>query len=152
MIDLNLLDGKDFLKVKPIEHRSHIWDPVRKKWIRTTPEEIVRQLLIHHLISQEQYPKGLIKVEKKLRVNTLSKRCDILVLNKAGNPFLLVECKAPNISISQSVFEQVAIYNLALEVPYLLVTNGRQTFCCSMDYEKRDYRYLNQVPKFGTYD
>ncbi len=148
MIELELLSLKDRLRFKSIENRTHLWDIVRKKWIRVAPEELVRQLLIHHLILHESYPKGLIKVEKKLKVHQLVKRCDVLVLDKQGSPFLLIECKAPHINISQSVFDQVAMYNISLEVPYLLVSNGSQTFCCLMNYQNKSYQYIKRIPEF----
>jgi len=134
MLQLNLLQYKDRLKVKTVKRKKYIYDPIRKKYLVLQPEEVVRQLILEHLISTLKYNHNRISVEKSLRVNTLLKRCDILIYDKAMNPWLLVECKAPEVPISQATFEQIARYNLPLKVDYLFVTNGIQSYCCKMNY------------------
>ena len=110
-----------------------IHDPIRRKYLVQTPEETVRQLTVQYLIEEKGYPQNRISVEKALKVNELTKRFDILVFERAMKPFLLVECKAPNIPISQDTFRQIAIYNMPLSVRFLMVTNGNDTYCCEMD-------------------
>jgi len=125
-----------------------IFDPVRKKNVAATPEELVRQVIIQYLIREKSFPRSLLGIEISLVVNRLSKRCDI-VAYKGAQPMLLVECKAPSIKLSQDVFDQVARYNLTLRVPYLLVTNGTIAMCCKIDLEKSSYEFLEQLPEFG---
>jgi hypothetical protein len=103
---------------------------------------------VQDLSREKSYNQTRIKIEKGLKVNTLSKRCDVLVYRPDLRPFLLVECKAPQVKITQDTFEQIARYNMPLQVPYLLVTNGLQSFCCAIDYEQRDYEYLEEIPAF----
>jgi hypothetical protein len=90
----------------------------------------------------------LIAVETGLKYNQLQKRADILVYDKLANPFMLVECKAPEIKITQDTFDQVARYNMAFKVKFLIVTNGMDHFCCSMDYSASTYQFLKEIPTF----
>lgn len=113
-----------------------------------TPEEWVRQHIIHYLIEEKNYPISLIAVEKKVTVNKLTKRTDILVFNTKGNPHIVVECKAPTIKITQDTFDQIARYNLKLEANYLIVTNGLTHFYAYMDLEKECYVFLENIPKY----
>ena len=87
-------------------------------------------------------------VEYPLQYNGMNKRADIICFQKEGKPMLLVECKSANVSISQKVFDQIARYNFDLRVPYLVVTNGLQHFCCEMNYEENSYRFLEEIPVF----
>ncbi len=125
MIDLELMQYKDLVQVKKIEGKTHVFDPLRKKWLVLQPEELVRQLFVQYLLRGKGYNFTRIKVEKSLKVNGLDRRCDLLVYDAAIRPFLMVECKAPQVDISQETFRQIAWYNLPLQVPYLAVTNGR---------------------------
>jgi type I site-specific restriction endonuclease len=127
-----------------------IFDPVRKKWVAPTPEENVRQQLIHYLHTQKAVPLSLIGVEKSLKVNNLPKRYDVVVFSNEGKPLLLAECKAPRIVLDNAVFEQAARYNLALHAPYLLITNGAQTYCCRVDFATQGVTFLAEVPSYGT--
>src|SRR5690554_7513928 len=105
-----------------------IFDEIRKKFLVLTPEEWVRLHVVQFLIREHKYAKGLINVEKQLKVNNLSKRYDVVVFNKNGSVFMIVECKAPSVPIDQVTFDQVARYNLALKAQYLMVTNGLQHY------------------------
>lgn len=118
--------GKDGDSVK-------IFDIIRGRYVSLTPEEWVRQHLLHFLLVDRSYPKGLIAVEKSLKVGTLDKRFDILVYDREHHPILLAECKAPEIPLDQLVFDQAARYNRTLQVPYLLITNGLETKLCRVD-------------------
>lgn len=127
---------------------SKIFDIVRRKFVALTPEEWVRQHLLQYLASEKKVPKSLVAVEKILKVNGLPRRTDVLVYSKAMKKILLAECKAPSVKITQKVFDQAARYNLSLDVSYFVLTNGLQTYCCTMDHELRQYRFLEEVPEF----
>lgn len=146
MDDLNLPAFN--YRVKEIEGKLHIFDILRKKFLFLTPEEWVRQHVVHFLIEDYNYPKSLIRCEGGLDYNGLQKRSDILVHDRKGKPFLLVECKAAAVKMSQAVFEQVAIYNKTIEAPYIAITNGLKTFVCAIDQNTSKYTYLQDFPKF----
>lgn len=113
------------------------------------PEEWVRQHCILYLIKVKKYPISLINIEKELIVNGLKKRYDIVVFNSNGNIQLIVECKAPEITINQSTFDQIAQYNRTLRAQYLMVTNGLNHYYCQMDFENERYNFLNDIPDFN---
>ena len=138
------------LLVKSKENKSFIFDSVRKKWLILSPEEWVRQHCIHYLIDYKSYPLGLIQVEKKLKVNNLERRYDIIVFNRDGTINLLVECKRPNISITQKAFDQITQYNLSLSSDYLMITNGLNHYYCQMDLEQKKYIFLKDIPSFKS--
>lgn len=119
-------------RIEEREGAQCIFDEVRRKWVVLTPEEWVRQHILHYLIRQKGYPKSLIAVERGIELNGLQKRCDVVVFNTDGKPVMIVECKAPDEVVNQKVFEQIARYNLKLRVKYLWVTNGSYNFCCKL--------------------
>lgn len=135
-------------KIKSSEKKELIFDIVRKKYVVLTPEEWVRQHFIWFLIEEKKYPISLMTIEKKLLINHLTKRFDILIFDKNGNPFLLVECKAPTIKISQETFDQIARYNLSLDVKYLIITNGVEHFVCELDHKNKKYIFLKTIPNY----
>ena len=139
---------REFIKLKKEGQKTFIFDPIRKKYLVLAPEELVRQMVIQYLLNDKEVPKTRIGIEKGLTVNTLSKRCDILIYNKEMTPTLLIECKAPKVAINDKVFEQIARYNLPLKVQFLLVTNGISTYCCKMDYDNQRYTFLNEIPSW----
>ncbi len=149
MLRLNL-PNYDF-KMKTEQGSRQIFDPVRKKMVKLDPEEWVRQNLIQFLNKDKNYPISLMAVEKGLTVNKLSKRFDILCYNNDSKPLLLVECKAPSVKISQDAFDQISIYNLQFKVPFLLVSNGLEHYCCQLDYEKNSYSFLSEIPDYQNY-
>ena len=148
MLEIDFSQYHSNLKIKREEKKSFIFCFIRKKYLVLTPEELVRQTIIHYLISEQNFSKNKIAVEKQLMVNELKKRCDILTFDKTLTPFLLIECKATNVQISQDTFRQIAWYNMPLKVPYLMVSNGIQTFCCSMDYQNNSYQFIREIPYF----
>lgn len=133
---------------KEEEGKVLIFDIVRKKYIKLTPEEWVRQHLVHFLIYERGCPSGLIAVERGLTHNRIKRRTDVVVYNRQLQPWLIAECKAPEVRITQDTFNQIARYNMALQVPLLLVTNGIYHFCCKIDYNLQDYSYLPDIPHF----
>ncbi len=145
-IDLNLHEYKSYLKVKDVEGKKFILDPIRKKYILLQPEELVRQLLLAYFINGNIYPKNLIQVEKMISVNQMKKRFDIVVYDKSIQPFLLVEVKAHTWRINQSTLDQVAIYNMTMQAPFLLVTNGVTTYCAAINFDERTYNFIDHIP------
>ena len=136
-------------KLKQIDGKPYIFDLLRRKYVRITPEEWVRQHVVHLLINQYQYPKSLIKTEGGVVLNTLQKRTDLVVFDRAGQPFLVVECKAPHIPLSQAVFDQIARYNHVHKAPYLFITNGLTHYCCGIDHETVSLTFLDDFPAYS---
>ena len=135
-------------RFKNSENKVLIFDEIRKKFVALTPEEWVRQHVVKFLLDEKKYPKSYINVEKNIKINGLTKRYDIVVFNPDGSIFLLVECKAPEVSITQNVFDQIARYNLKLNAQYLMVTNGLNNYFCQMDFENEKYIFLKELPPF----
>ena len=135
-------------RFKNSENKISIFDTIRKKFVVLQPEEWVRQHCVQFLVKEKKYPKSLVNVEKELKVNDLKKRYDIVVYNPNGSIRLIVECKAPNVSISQSTFDQIAQYNLVLNASYLMVTNGINHYYCVMDFKEKCFLFLKDLPDY----
>lgn len=133
-------------RFKSSENKLSIFDEIRKKFILLTPEEWVRQNVVQYLLQEKKYPKSLVNVEKVIRINDLVKRYDIVIYNSDGSIFLLVECKASDVKITQEAFNQIARYNLVLKAEYLMVTNGINHYFCKMDFENEKYIFLEDLP------
>ncbi|WP_375417649.1 type I restriction enzyme HsdR N-terminal domain-containing protein [uncultured Hymenobacter sp.] len=127
-----------------------IWDALRRKHVVLTPEEWVRQHVVHYLISHRGYPRGLLVLERGLRYNQRLKRTDLLAMNAAGQPLLLVECKAPAVKIDAAVVRQAATYNQTVGAPLLLLTNGLTHYCWRVDFEAGTNERLAEIPPFGA--
>ncbi|QWX85093.1 type I restriction enzyme HsdR N-terminal domain-containing protein [Cellulophaga sp. HaHaR_3_176] len=136
-------------RFKNNENKIYIFDVVRKKFVVLQPEEWVRQHVVHYLINDKKYPLSLINVEKQLTINSLKKRYDIVIFKPNGDIFLLVECKAPEIPITQITFDQIAKYNMQLQSEFLMVTNGMTHIYCKMDFEEEKYSFLENIPDFS---
>lgn len=132
-------------KIELKEGKEHIFDPLRKKWVRLTPEEWVRQNFLQYLLQVKQYPASLIAVEKEVVVGELKKRFDILVY-KNDQPWLLIECKEMNVPVTESVFHQLLRYQSALQASYIIITNGNETKGWST--KERGTPYLDSVPDY----
>jgi len=143
---LNLPEYK--FRFKEENGQSQIFDIFRKKYVVLTPEEWIRQNFLMYLVEEKNYPQSLISVEAGLKVYKRSKRTDIVVYDKQGIPLLIVECKAPNVKINQDVFDQIVRYNIALNVKYLVVTNGLDHYCCSLKSENNTYQFLQEIPDY----
>jgi hypothetical protein len=133
-------------KIKSEGKVMQIYDPLRKKWIVLTPEEWVRQNFVRFLTETKHYSSARLVVEKTLNINRMKKRCDALYYDVTGKPQLLIECKAPEVKITQRTFDQIARYNRVLNVPFLIVTNGMEHYCCTMDFENERYHFLREIP------
>ena len=146
MIDLSFPNYE--FRIKNKHNKKYIFDQIRKKFVLLTSEEWVRQNCIMFLINDKKIPKGLINVEKKIKINSLTKRYDIIVYKSNGSVFLLVECKSPDIIINQKTFNQIAIYNYEVVSDFLMVTNGIQNYYCSIDYSNQCYKFVKYFPKY----
>jgi len=136
------------LKTKLVEGTTQVFDQVRKKYLVLTPEEWVRQHFIHYLNQEKNYPLGLMGVEKMVKYNGMQTRADIVLYTTDGEPNMIVECKAPNVKITQEAFNQIAKYNFKLQVSLLVVTNGIQHFCCKMEYDSNEIKFLEEIPTY----
>lgn len=135
-------------KIQQSDGKAAIFDIIRKKYVALTPEEWVRQHLVHYLIGHLGYPRSLVRVESGLKVNRLDKRTDVVVYDRNACPLLVAECKSFKVSLSDAVFRQSAIYNSHLRAPYLLISNGLEHYCCRLNYEDASYKFLEVVPAY----
>jgi len=136
------------IKFKFIDNQKNIWCRVRKKYVVSQPEEKVRQEFIEYLHKEKSYPLSLMKVEKLVQYPNMLKRSDIIVYDRNGTAKMLIECKSPNVKISQSVFQQISEYNKTLHAPYLTVTNGKTHYCSKINFSSGDIKFLKDIPNF----
>lgn len=144
---LNLPEAS--LNIKEADGRMQVFDILRRRYVALTPEEWVRQHFIHYLVNCKGYPIALLANEISLRVGLLQKRCDSVLYGKDAKPVMIIEYKASHINITQKVFDQICRYNITMRVPYLIVSNGLQHYCCHVDIEKGTYSFLSDVPEYG---
>lgn len=130
---MDLIFPQHPLQIEEREGRSFIWDIIRRKWVVLQPEEYVRQALLHHLIEDHQISAGRIGVEREIRYNTMRRRFDLVVFDSMGKPFILCECKAPEVPLSQDTLNQIARYNVSFQAPHLLLTNGLSLLLFSLN-------------------
>lgn len=151
-VDKLQLPAFDYRIRKGKHTRDEIWDDFRKKYVPLTPEEWVRQHILHFLVTAKHYPASLIGVEVAVKVNRMQKRSDIVAFDLNGEPLMIVECKAPQVEITQEVFDQVAMYNLSFSGKYLLVTNGRAHFACEINHALKTWHFLPDIPDFINHE
>lgn len=137
--DMKLASGKDGIKV---------FDPLRKKYVALTPEEYVRQQFVAWLINDRHFNPALMANEIGIKVNDTKKRCDTVLFRPDGSPLIIVEYKAPDIKITQTVFDQIVRYNMTLRARYLVVSNGINHYCCVMDYSGDTYHFIPEIPDY----
>ena len=137
------------IKIGEKDGKRTIFDFLRRKYVALTPEEWVRQHFVHYLIEHKGYPKGLLSNEVELHIGGKSLRCDSILYNKVAAPQMIIEYKAPTVSLTQRVFHQISAYNLLLRVDYLVVSNGLQHVCCQMDYANQTYHFLQEIPDYS---
>lgn len=143
---LNLPDYP--LNVKKNGNRLLVFDRLRKRFVALTPEEWVRQHFVEYLIQEKQFPSALMGNEVSLTQNGIKRRCDTLVADRQGKPLVIVEYKAPEIEITQQVFDQIVRYNMVLRARYLMVSNGMTHYCCHIDYDNNTYVFLTDIPRY----
>ena len=146
MYKLNLPEVE--LSIKKEEGKVWIFDIIRKKYIVLTPEEWVRQHFIHFLINELKYPKALFRIEGALSYNRMQKRSDILVRDREGKPWMLIECKSPAIKLTQKAFNQVSVYNMTVGARYLAVTNGMVHYCFESTRPGEPTKFLSDFPSY----
>ncbi|MEO6548132.1 MAG: type I restriction enzyme HsdR N-terminal domain-containing protein [Ferruginibacter sp.] len=134
-------------KIRKLNDKEHIFDPFRKQWIMLTPEEWVRQNFLQYLTEVKKYPASLIAVEKEIRLGDLAKRFDIVVYGKDTRPWIIIECKEMNVSLTETVLNQALRYNISLNVPYIAITNG--THCYGFAVDHGELEELNDLPNFS---
>jgi hypothetical protein len=123
------------MKIKVVDNNTYVFDAIRKKWLLLTPEEKIRQLVVEYLINEKKIPKSLIALEKTITINNLTKRFDILVY-KESEPWLLIECKEPNVALNDATLQQILHYNHVLQVKYFAITNGKDLLVWSVETNK----------------
>lgn len=144
MIRLNLPDYQ--IKLSGTQEKPTIFDILRRKYVALTPEEWVRQHFIHYLIEHLDYPSALLANEVNLQIQNGKKlRADSVLYDRNLHPKMIIEYKAPSITLTQKVFDQISAYNLLLHVDYLVVSNGMESYCCKMDYDNQKYLLLNSI-------
>ncbi len=143
-LNLPAFDAKVIRK----DGRTAIFDIIRRRYVALTPEEWVRQHFVHYLIEHKGYPRSLIANEVQLNLNHTRKRCDTVLYRRDLTAQMIVEYKAPDVEITQAVFDQIGRYNLVLHVDYLVVSNGLRHYCCRMDYAQNRYQFLHDIPPY----
>lgn len=137
------------LRVTIKDDKELIFDSLRRKYVALTPEEWVRQNFVSFLINHKGYLAGLMNNEVSLVQNGIKRRCDTLVSDKYGNPIVIVEYKAPNVEITQKVFDQIVRYNYVFRAKYLIVSNGLNHYCCCINYDEGSYSFLKEIPSYA---
>jgi type I site-specific restriction-modification system R (restriction) subunit len=137
-------------RIKNENGKQLIFDILRRKFVRLTPEEWVRQNFVQFLIAEKNYPPSLMATEAGVNVNGNQQRADLVVFDRKGLPLLVAEFKAPEVKISQQTFDQIVRYNMQLKVGYLIVSNGLTHYCCAIDYASNSYAFIPEIPDFAA--
>jgi len=147
MLQLNLPEYN--FRIKKIDEKLLIFDSQRRRYVSLTPEEWVRQHFLRFLIEEKGYPAAYLAVEKQLSMNGMKKRCDAILYNEQALPILIIELKAPNVPITQTTFDQVAVYNAKLKVDYFMISNGIEHYCCKVDNLNSKYMFFPELPDYS---
>lgn len=145
-VELNLPPAD--LHITKVGDKTLIFDTLRRKYVVLTPEEWVRQNFVSFLVNHKGFLAGLMNNEVSLVQNGIKRRCDTLVSDKYGNPLVIVEYKAPEINITQKVFDQIVRYNYVFRAKYLIVSNGLTHYCCHINYDEGNYSFLKEIPSY----
>lgn len=137
------------LNIRKQNGKDYVFDPLRKLFVRLTPEEFVRQHFIAFLITYKNYPKSRFANEISIELGNVKKRCDTVFYDEYLQASMIIEYKAPSVAIKQETFDQIARYNMSLNVPWLVVSNGMQHFCCRIDKENKTFRFVKEIPEYG---
>ena len=130
-----------------METKATVWDPLRKKEVALTPEERVRQWCINVLVQQMQVPMHMMMSEAGFKLGEKQYRADILVYDRKAQPLMVVECKRPEVELTQEVLDQAIRYNMVLNVRYMIITNGTRTFICQK--QGRKFAFIENVPTYN---
>ena len=134
------------LQLKKNDGVTHVFDVFRQKYVLLTPEEWVRQHFAHFLVNERGYKSSLIGIEVSIKYNGQIKRADIVLYDKNANPFMVIECKASTVRITQAVFEQAGRYNSVFKAPILILTNGIEHFVSMIDFETGEIQFQEDIP------
>ncbi|MBS1735276.1 MAG: type I restriction enzyme HsdR N-terminal domain-containing protein [Bacteroidetes bacterium] len=143
---IQLTFSKNNIRIEHTENGQKIFDAVRKKWLALTPEEWVRQNVIGYLDLIKHYPTSLIAIEKEIKLGSLSKRCDIIIYRRNALPWMIIECKEMKAPLSEKTLAQALRYHAALEVPYLIITNGM--YCRGFKKENNQFVEIDYFPDY----
>ena len=144
----------EWFKTKETENQAQVFDPIRRRYVALTPEEKVRQQVLHLLVNKLNVPVGLIAVEYTIKLGKLTKRCDIVVFSENHTPLMIVECKAAHIDLGNSTLEQASRYNQSLQVNYLMITNAKDYYLYRINVQNGslthckhllNYEQMNQI-------
>ena len=141
-----------FFRIKQGKEKKYIFDEIRRRYVVLTPEEWVRQHLVKYLVEVKHFPQLLISVEKGFSQLRRKQRYDLLIYDRNGQPLMIAECKAPAMEINQNAFDQASRYNAKHKAPYMLITNGRKHYCCQLNLDSKQYRFLQEIPDFVDMD
>lgn len=133
-------------KIKTEQDKEFIFDEFRKQWVVLTPEEWVRQNFLQYLIQIKKYPASLIAIEKEIKLGDLKKRFDIVVYDRNSKPWMIIECKEMNVILDRKVLDQILRYNITMQVPYLIITNG--SYCMAVTTENKEMELITDLPFF----
>jgi predicted type IV restriction endonuclease len=147
MLELNLPPAE--LKIKEENGKAYVFDRLRKIYVRLTPEEFVRQHFVSFLIAHKNYPQSRLANEIGIELGNVKKRCDTVLYDEYLHPLMIIEYKAPSVAIKQDTFDQIARYNMSLKVPWLIVSNGMEHYCCQVDYAAGKYSFHHEIPGYG---
>jgi hypothetical protein len=147
MFDLNLPRYAHKMRLK--DGKRQIYDRLRKKFVALTPEEWVRQNFTQFLLETKGFPSGRTVHEATLNQHGRTKRCDTVVYDDRMQPLVIVEYKAPGVVLTEKTFQQIATYNWALRVRYLIVSNGLSHYCCRVNYEDQRVDFLGEIPDYA---
>ncbi len=136
--------------VRNLGAQKQIFDFVRRRWLKYTPEEWVRQNVVHYLVKYKNVPASLLAIEMPIKLNQMERRCDIVVFNNKGKPAMVVECKAPDVKLAQKTIDQAGRYNITLKAPYLMVTNGLNHYAFSIDFDNECTTALKSIPDYDS--
>jgi len=136
-------------RIKQDKEKKYIFDEIRRRFVLLTPEEWVRQHLVKYLVHAKNFPLLLMGIEKGFTQLRRKQRYDLLIYDRKGEPLMIVECKAPTIVINQNAFDQATRYNVRHKAPYMLITNGRNHYCCQLNLENRQYKFLQEIPDYN---
>lgn len=136
------------LQLRAEDGKTRVFDPARKRWLILTPEEHVRQYVIQILSGKMKYPLAMLSVEKQIEVNGMEKRFDMVIYNRRHKPWMLVECKSPEVMLSESTLMQLLNYQSHIQCRYWLLTNGHQTFCADAE-NIEDIKWLTELPAYN---
>ncbi len=146
MFELDL--PKYTFKLKKETDKLFLFDEFRMKYVRATSEELVRQRMCWYLCKEKGFPKTLIVNEGVVKVNGMNKRYDTVIFSQHQEALMIIELKSPEIILSYEVLQQVWLYNQTIKVPFMLISNGLQHFCCRWDTHLNKWIELDYIPNY----